>query len=159
MKNKKYIIVLIIILVVLAGVLIKNRQHSNVPEMELIEETKEVIPADYVQILDDGSLKNDSEKLKENKEIDELKISNIGITGKNDEAVLTINIENTSQQAGGDKDVIFVMKDKQENEIGKIALHVNKIEARKGATLEINTEFSLINTYDFEIVEGTLSFE
>lgn len=155
MKNRKYMIAgfILLVLIIMIAIFFNNRRNSNLPEMGIIEDPKEVIPAYYVETLENGNLENVSEKLKEIKEIDDLKISNIQIMSRNQMTVMNINLKNTSNQERGDKNVTFVMKDEKGNEIGKIDLYIKKIEAGQSIGVEINTDFSLINTYDFSILE------
>lgn len=144
---------ILLVLIIMIAIFFNNRRNSNLPEMGIIEDPKEVIPAYYVETLENGNLENVSEKLKEIKEIDDLKISNIQIMSRNQMTVMNINLKNTSNQERGDKNVTFVMKDEKGNEIGKIDLYIKKIEAGQSIGVEINTDFSLINTYDFSILE------
>ena len=161
MKNKTLGIIILVIGIVLLFICIILRNIKK-PEENLEQEPQnEVELSEYVETLEDGTIKNNSEKLQEEKQFENFIISNIKLTAKENEedATLMINVKNTSQKEEGDKNIIFVMKDKEGKEIAQIGVYLTKIEAKGVRTLEIETIHDVINTYDFEIIDEKLEME
>ena len=159
MKNKKILIgiLLLIVIIVIAIIFISVRKPKENLEQE---PQNEVELSEYVETLEDGTIKNNSEELKKEKQFGNYTISNIRLTAKeNEDATITLNIKNNSQQDQVEKDITLVMKDKEEKEIAQIGLHLVNIEAKGVRTLEIGTIYEVINTYDFEILDQALSIE
>lgn len=163
MKNKKIIFILVIISIIILIIFVKNKMNKTENEtteninIEKIQE--EVKLLEYVQTLEDGTLKNNSEKLKENKEFGGLEIKRILITGKDNEATMVIDIQNISTQVKEDKEVTLIMKDKDGNEIGKMGVNILKLQPKQASTLEFKMSLNFINTYDFEILDKKLALE
>ena len=160
MKKKNLIFILVIIAIIILVIFIKNKTNNvenKIEENINIEEIKEnVIPAEYIQTLEDGTLRNNSEKLKENKKIDGLETTRILITAKEETTIMMLDIKNISKDMKGNKEVTLLMKDKEGNEIGKIGVFISEIKPNDSITLELNTSKNFINTYDFEILDQKL---
>ena len=160
MKNKTLGIIILVIGIVLLFICIILRNIKK-PEENLEQEPQnEVELSEYVETLEDGTIKNNSEELKKEKQFGNYTISNIAITAKeneNEDATITLNIKNNSQQEQVEKDITLVMKDKEGKEIAQIGLHLVNIEANGIRSLEIGTIYEVINTYDFEILDQALT--
>lgn len=163
MRNSKFMVMLFIIAFIILIIFIKNKPNKTQDEIEEnmnIEEIQEEVKlAEYVETLEDGTLKNNSEKLKENKQFDGLEMTRILLTGKDNEMTMLIDIKNTTTETKENKELTLVMKDKDGNEIGKIGVTASKLQPKQALTLELKTGLNFINTYDFEILDKKLTLE
>lgn len=159
MKKNIIAIILIIILIFISLLIIKNYgKNKGIEDSEItIESKKDIVIKEYVEELVDETLNNNSEELKKSKKIHGLEISNIKITGKDNEAKIMINIKNTSKKVKEERDITLVMLDKDKNEIGKIGANLSsELKLNETMTIEIKTEINFINTYDFVIVDKSI---
>lgn len=156
MKRKSWIWILVtLILLISITSLIKNIKKDRTEISENIEKN---IIEDYILTLEDGTLKNNSEKLKSKKEFNGFQIYNIRITSKDNETKVMFDVINISKVNKNEENVTFVMNDKEENEIGRVGIKLPKLEINKTATLELNLSDDFIKTYDIEILDEEISF-
>ncbi len=152
--EKRWIILLIAVLVIAIGLIIGLAKSKNVKkeeQKENITNVEHIQNEEYVEVLDDGTKVNTSNKLKEDKEFNGLKISNISIEEKGNETVLEADITNISSKSQGDYGIYLVIKDDEGKEIKKIAGYINHIEQNEKTKLKIKTSYDFANAYDFEI--------
>lgn len=153
-RDEKRWIILLIAVILIAIVLIvgiklgnKNRQENNKNE-EVIETEK---TEEYVEEREDGTRVNTSNKLKEDKNFDGLKISNIIIEEKENETIVEADVTNTTTKDQGDYGIYLIIKDDKGNEIKKIAGYINYMKPNEKTKLRIKTSYDFANAYDFEI--------
>lgn len=152
--EKRWIILLIAVLVIAIGLIIGLAKSKNVKKEEQKENVtniEHIQNEEYVEVLDDGTKVNTSNKLKEDKEFNGLKISNISIEEKGNETVLEAEVTNILSKSQGDYGIYLVIKDDEGNEIKKIAGYINHIEPNEKTKLKIKTSYDFANAYDFEI--------
>ena len=106
-NKKKYIVILLILVVIIAVVVFVLLWKK--PENNLEQEKS------YSTTLEDATKENNSEKIKETKEVDGLQISNMTITESDNLSKLSADITNNT-----DKEI-------PETEIGYLALHLERI--------------------------------
>ena len=148
--EKRWIILLVAVILIAIALIIgltKSKDVKKEEENSINIEKKE----EYVEIKEDGTKVNTSNKLKENKEFNGLQISNISIEEKENETVVRADITNTTNAAQGDYGIYLVIKDNQGNEIKKIAGYLNYLEPQEKTRLNIKTSYDFANAYDFEI--------
>lgn len=154
--EKRWIVLLVAVLVIAIGLIIGLAKSKNVnkeEQKENVTNIEQIQNEEYVEVLDDGTKVNTSNKLKEDKEFNGLKISNISIEEKGNETVLEADITNISSKSQGDYGIYLVIKDDEGNEIKKIAGYINHIEPNEETKLKIKTSYDFANAYDFEIEE------
>lgn len=152
--EKRWIILLVAVLVIAIALIIGLAKSKNVKKGEQKENTtnvEQVQNQEYVEVLEDGTKVNTSDKLKEDKEFNGLKISNISIEENGNETVLKANVTNISSKSQGDYGIYLVIKDNEGNEIKKIAGYINYIEPNEETKLKIKTSYDFANAYDFEV--------
>ena len=152
--EKRWIILLVAVLVIAIALIIGLAKSKNVKKGEQKENTtnvEQVQNQEYVEVLEDGTKVNTSDKLKEDKEFNGLKISNISIEENGNETVLKANVTNISSKSQGDYGIYLVIKDNEGNEIKKIAEYINYIEPNEETKLKIKTSYDFANAYDFEV--------
>lgn len=155
MKRKTLIWIFVILTLLISIILIKN---INKDKTEMEEKIEENMIENYIVTLEDGTLKNNSEKLKTKKEFNGFQIYNIRITSKDNETKVMFDISNISKVNKNEKNVTFLMRDKEENEIGRIGIKLPELEINNTATLELSLSDNFIETYDIEILDEEISF-
>lgn len=150
-RDEKRWIVLLVAVVLIAIVLILGLAKSKNVKKEEENNTNINQQQEYVEVKEDGTKVNTSNKLKENKEFNGLQISNISIEEKENETVVRADITNTTNVTQGDYGIYLVIKDDKGNEIKKIAGYLNHMEPQEKTSLNIKTSYDFANAYDFEI--------
>ena len=148
-------IIFIIILIVVAVTAIrkittKNNKNGQVNNLTNQIETD---TEKNVKVLDDGTKLNISSKLKENKKLEGLEITNTQITYNNGITNLLADVKNTTQSKMKMQNVEIILLDEQGNTIYKIPGVIEEIEA--GETKQFNTSITadFANAYDFKIIK------
>ena len=147
-EEKRMICILLIILVVtIVGLTMwrnsKNKEQQNGEEQ--VQEEK------YVQILEDGTKLNISEKLKETKTIEGIEITNIQLTEQGGQTMLLAQATNKKTVDSPVMGINIIVVDKTGKEIGKIPGVVSPLKAGETKQLNINTQDDYANAYDFKV--------
>ena len=148
-KEKRMICILVIITVVVIGGLLiwRNNVRTNENKQEESEEPKE----EYVQVLEDGTKLNISEKLKETKTIDGIEITNIQLTEQGGQTMLLAQATNTKGVESPVVGINIIVVDKSGKEIGKIPGAISPLQAGETKQLIINITEDYANAYDFKV--------
>ena len=146
-EEKRMICILLIILVVtIVGLTMwrnsKNKEQQNGEE---VQEEK------YVQILEDGTKLNISEKLKETKTIEGIEITNIQLTEQGGQTMLLARATNKNTVDSPVMGINIIVVDKEGKEVGKIQGVVSPLKAGETKQLNINTQDDYANAYDFKV--------
>lgn len=148
-KEKKMLIILIIVAIAIIAILWFIARGGKESKQEETNQVKE----EFVQVQEDGTKVNISNKLKEEKELDGLKIGNIQLTEKDGQLTLLANVTNTTSQ---DVDAFFIdiiLYDKEENEIDTILGLVSPVKAGQTVELKAGITEDYANAYDFKVVK------
>ena len=147
-KEKRMILIIVLVgVVIIGGLLIwKNVSSKNNNEQE-----EEQVKEEFVQVLEDGTKLNISNKLKEEKTIKGLKIGNIQLTQKNGQSVLLADVKNETAQDVEMFLINIILLDKKGKEIATIPGIVSPVKA--GATVQLNAGITedYANAYDFKV--------
>lgn len=163
-KNKLYIFiisVLIIIIAILAIIIIKQKNIQNTNEAtqdiaytEGIDNTISRIveePKTYVEISQDGTKKNKSDKIKLGKKVENLVISNISLTSDGNDTIFSADVKNINKYNQQLKLKITLLKEDGTEWITFYGI-VSKTEDEttgKISTKISNSDFT--NAYDLKI--------
>ena len=142
------IVALIIVIIVAINLILPKEEQKKGKNEEQKENTK---VEEYAVELEDGTRVNTSNKLKEDKEFNGLRISNISIEEKENETTVQADVINQTMEGQGDYGIYLIIKDNQGNEIKKIAGYINYVEANEKTKLKIKTSYDFANAYDFDI--------
>ena len=150
MKAKEKGMILLIILVgvvIITGLLIWKKGTSKNNNKQEEEQIKE----EFVQVLEDGTKLNISNKLKEEKTIKGLKIGNIQLTEQNGQSVLLAEVRNEGTQDVQMFLINIILIDKEGKEIATIPGIVSPVKA--GTTVQLNAGITedYANAYDFKV--------
>ena len=107
MKNKRkkkltrciiFLIFLVIVMFIVFKFFIKGNKEEGKQSTQIKEENNLNINEKYVQLLNDGTKINESEKLKKDKQFENLKLSNIQLKYKNGITNLLCDVENVGKK-------------------------------------------------------------
>ncbi len=146
MKKKTAIgiaIVLVLVLGIYAVMKMNDSKEKAIPEKQA-QETSEK----FVKVLADGKRVNISEKLKEEKTLDNMKVKNLELVTKGKQTKLTAVIENNSNKTKGDYSINAIAKDEQGKELRKVLGYVNNVKSGQTTKLVIKASSDFVNAYD-----------
>ena len=159
-KKKIKIPIGLIIIILIIGIVIginqikkQDNENQNQIQNKVTENKEDEIKEKYVQLLEDGSKLNISEKLRENKKIDGLVLKDIQLTCKNGVTTLLTNVENTSKEKSKQKVVEVTLVDENKEKIYTLQGIIEEIEASGTKQLNCSITADFANAYDFTIKE------
>lgn len=142
-------IIVVITIIVISIIMIKNK--SNKQEDMGTSKIQTEQQEKYTKLLEDKTKLNTSEKLKEDKKFEELKVKDIQLTYKDGVTNLLATIENTTQTKIEMQNVEIVLLDEKGKELYKIPGIIEEIEAGKTTQLNCSVTADFSNVYNFEI--------
>ena len=145
-NEKKMILALIVVGIIIIGVvlIIKNSGNSSKPSNESDEE--------FVQVLEDGTKMNVSNKLKEAKNLDGLTIQNIELTEKEGQSRLLADVTNNSTVDVTEPFFInIILLDKAGNTIDTVTGIVTPVKVGETKKLSAGITEDYANAYDFKV--------
>ena len=151
-KEKKRLLILIVVAIIIILVLFlvrvalnnKNNQGSQNP-------SNSEAGSEYTALYSDGSKLNISSKLKENKNYQNVTISNIQLTTVNGTNRLLANVTNNTSTSLDAQDISLIFVDDQGNTIATVPGVIPALNAGETAQLNASTTKDIINAYDFRI--------
>ena len=152
-KEKRMIGIIILIGIIIIAILmiisnIKKQKNNNETASE-----ENVVTEEFVDVLDDGTKLNTSDKLHETKEFDGMQISNFQLTENNNVTLLLGTITNVSDSTKGGYPVNITILDKEGNEIVTVGGYIQELSAGESAQLNTSATFDYANAYDFTITK------
>ncbi len=155
-KNEKMLIAVLVIITLIVIIFAATRKDSKEnpenPGTVTIDKTNEVIVEEkYVTTSEDGTKVNTSEALKANKVVNGVEFSNIGLTQKNGETILTATVKNTGSSASEMFAVDITLIDDAGQDIVTIGGLVAPMEAGATSTFETSMTLDYANSYDFRV--------
>ena len=152
-SEKKMILILVLVSIFIIGVIYvvtrpKKEENKNENNIE------NIVKEEFVKVQEDGTKVNISNKLKEEEDLDGLKIRNIRLTENNGQSTLLADVTNTTSTDV--KDAFFVnitLLDKEGKEIDTILGIITPVKAGQTITLNAGIEENYANAYDFKVVK------
>lgn len=152
MKKEEIRMITIIViagLAIIGGLLIlKNsikKSHEQQYQNEVVEK--------YVDILEDGTKLNKSNKLKEIKKIDGLEIGNIQLTYQEGRAIILGDVKNTTSKDIELTIIELTLYDDNNNVIDKIEGFISPVKAGEIVQLNMGVSKDYANAYDFTVIK------
>lgn len=154
--KKRGIKLIDIIIIIIVGIIlivtipkIKGKKNSSVSKTNATNTANE----EYVTVLADGTKKNSSEKVNEDKKIEGLDITDTQITYNNGITNLLANVKNTTNKDQEMQEVTIVLLDNEGKELYRIPGVIEKVKA--GETIQFNSSVTadFANAYDFKIIK------
>lgn len=153
-NEKKMIITIVVIGVILVGVILIWKNNANKQQVVEGEDKGQTqVIEKYVDILEDGTKLNNSNKLKETKKLDQMEISNIQLTYKNGMAVVLGNVKNTSNKDIGLTPIKLTLYDEKGNVLEEIDGLISPVKAGESVQLNVQISKDYANAYDLKIVK------
>ena len=161
-KNEKLLIAVLVIITLVVIIFAATRSKDNSNENALsnagttvtggdVENLEEPVVEKYVSTSEDGTKVNTSEALKANKVVNGVEFSNIGLTQKNGETILTATVKNTGSSASEMFAVDITLIDDAGQDIVTIGGLVAPMEAGATSTFETSMTLDYANSYDFRV--------
>lgn len=150
-KNEKRMIAILVaitMVVIIIAITVKNGNNNKGREVE-----NTVSKEEFVDVLEDGTRLNTSNKLQETKKIDGMEITNFQLTEKDNVSLLLGTVTNTSNTTKGGYPVNVKVIDKQGNEITTIDAFLGPIEPGESTQFSTSATFDYANAYDFSITK------
>lgn len=156
-KKEKQVIEVLIGIAVIAIIVVlivngKNKEDENIVNNETVENNT-VEEEKYVEVLENGTKLNTSEKLKETKEIDGMEISNMQLTEEGNITKLLGTITNNSNTTKGNYEINIKLIDENGKELTTLVGYIGELEPGESTQLSTSTTFDYANTYDVEITK------
>ena len=153
-KSEKRMILTIVVVavIIVVGLLIwrNNANKGNEPQNNVGEQQ---VAEKYVDVLEDGTKLNKSNKLKETKKVDELEISGIQLTNQNGLSVILGTVKNTSSRDLGLTVIEITLYDDKNNVLEKVEGFVSPVKAGGSVQLNMGVSADYANAYDFSVVK------
>ena len=156
-KKEKQVIGVLIGIAVIAIIVVlivngKNKEDENIVNNETVENNT-VEEEKYVEVLENGTKLNTSEKLKETKEKDGMEISNMQLTEEGNITKLLGTITNNSNTTKGNYEINIKLIDENGKELTTLVGYIGELEPGESTQLSTSTTFDYANTYDVEITK------
>lgn len=156
-KKEKQVIGVLIGIAVIAIIVVlivngKNKEDENIVNNETVENNT-VEEEKYVEVLENGTKLNTSEKLKETKEIDGMEISNMQLTEEGNITKLLGTITNNSNTTKGNYEINIKLIDENGKALTTLVGYIGELEPGESTQLSTSTTFDYANTYDVEITK------
>ena len=155
-KNEKImigILVIITAIVIIVAIARKKDSKQEIAEETNTQEQTTIAQEEFVNILEDGTKYNTSEKLQETKKIEGIEISDMQLTQKDNVTLLLGTITNTSDTTQGVYPVAIKVMDKDGNEITTIVAYIGTLEPGKTTQLNTSKTIDCVNAYDLSITK------
>lgn len=156
MKKKEIALImglLILLFIVILIVKPKKNKTENTNENNDVVITDEVEEEKYVDVLNDGTKLNTSDKLKKDKVVDGLSFTNIQLTNNNGQTVLLADVTNTTEKKSALTLVDIIILDENGNELGKVGGIVSPLDPNEKTQFNTSMTRDYSNAYDFKVVK------
>lgn len=153
-NEKKMLLIIVVIGIVLIGALLiaRNSKNKNKGE-EQSQQSSDTATEKYVDVLGDGTKLNKSSKLSETKKLNGLEVSNIQLTHRNGMSVLLADVKNTTSVDVGLTEVTITLYDEKGNVLEKLDGLISPVKAGETVQLNCGVSADYANAYDFSIVK------
>lgn len=158
MKDKKWFIFIgIVIFVMIALLIFKGIRKEEKKKENTTKDNVTIITSDnsneneFIEVQEDGTRLNKSEKFSTTKKIEGLEISNIKLTEKDNITQILADVKNTTDKKveGFYATITFLNKDGEM--IVGIPGYIPTVEANGTATLNTNSTGDFANAYDYTV--------
>lgn len=158
-RNVRLIWIILIIIVAVGAIVtinLSNNKKDTKPaqqqsQVENGQQEEEKPVEKYVQVLEDGTKLNISEKIKQTKKVGDLEISNIQITYQNGVTNILATVTNTSSKKSELQNVSIVLSDDEGNTIYTLRGVLEETEPNGTSQLNTSITADFANSYDFTI--------
>ncbi len=156
-KKKLKVIGMLILLIAIIVIGIKviidinANKNQNGDKTGMNQTGTEHMAEENVSIAEDGTKVNISEKIKEEKELDGLKITDMEITEVDNVSTIIAKVKNDTEEEKGEYAVEIILLDNKGKEITTISGYIGKIKAGGSMSLSASATYDFVNAYDYKI--------
>lgn len=148
------VLILITVIVIIVGIVmsINKGKEENKGNNAVVEEQGDTAE-EFVQVMEDGTKLNISNKLKETKTIDGLEIGNLQLTTTGNVSVILGTVTNNTDSARGGYPIDLTILDKEGNKIIAIGAYIKELQPGQSTEFYTSATFDFANAYDFTITK------
>lgn len=144
-QEKRMILILIIVSILIITIVWCVTRNK---ETEVVESTNK---EEFVEVLEDGTKLNISDKLNETKRVENFEIGNIQLTDKNGVSVLLADVKNVSETSTDWTIITITLIDRIGNTIQEIEGVIKDLQPGETTQLNAATSADYANSYDFKV--------
>lgn len=149
-SNEKILITILVIITLCLVIFAVNRGKSKDVEGNVKGSTNDVMK-EYVQMTEDGTKVNTSEKLGEKKTVNNIEFTDIQLTENDGETLLIATVRNTGSVKTEMFAVSITLLDENGKEIKTIPGLVAPLEPGATSKFSSSTTLDFVNAYDFKV--------
>jgi hypothetical protein len=149
-QEKRMIAIIVIIGVIIVGILLikkNSKTKTTTPEQA------NAVTEEFVDVLEDGTRLNTSNKLSQPKTVNGLDVTDFQLKEKGNVTELLGTITNNTDQTVQEFIANIKIIDKNGNELTTLGLLVSELKPGESAQLNTSAPFDYANAYDFEITK------
>ena len=150
-SERRFILILIIVAIIIIAVLFNIRNGKQKEKVENEPVVENTVSEEFVEVLDDGTKLNVSDKLSETKTFGNYEISNIQLTENNGQSLILADVKNIGDTKSEVVLIDITLLDKDGNEIVTIGGIIGDIEPGETTQLNASATTDFANAYDFSI--------
>lgn len=156
-KNEKILIAVLLIITLIVIIFAVSRKNAEAPDTTTggtvtVDGNNEILVEEkYVTTSEDGTKVNTSEALKSNKVVNNIEFSDIQLSQKGGETLLTATVKNTGSERNELFAVDVTLIDDAGQDIVTIGGLVAPMDAGATASFETSTTLDYANSYDFRV--------
>ncbi len=150
-KERRMILLLIIIGIIIIAILANMRNKKNAANTGTGENDRGEVVGEFVEVLEDGTKQNTSDKLNETKMVSNYEISNIRLTVQDGQSLIFADVKNIGTEKADVKSIKLTLLDKSGKEIKTIDGVIGNVEPGQTVPLSIAHKEDFANAYDLKI--------
>jgi len=162
-SERRMILILVIVAIIVIAVLVKVRSGNNSDGSNdsnsgrlssgtsSSDDENSTTKEDFVQVLDDGTRLNISNKLAETKTFGDYEISNIQLTESDGLSKILADVKNIGTTDAETKFIEIVVVDESGNELVSMNSMIGEVAAGETIQLNASATADFANAYDFTI--------
>lgn len=153
----KPLFILIVIAILIIGLMLIIRSNNAKKSAQNEQSSEEnTVEEKYVQVLNDGTKLNDSEKLNKDRSFEgqsDIELSNIQLTSKDGITNLLCDVKNNSSTPLKLQEVYVILRDENGNEIDRIPSILEDIQPGETKQFSTFVTADYANAYDFTMIK------
>lgn len=150
-SEKRMVLILVVIAIIVVAVLIKVRTKKEDGGSGGAGGQGKANNEEFVEVLEDGTKMNVSNKLAETKTFENYEISNIQLTEQDGQSLILADVKNIGETKAEVALIDITILDKDGNEIVTIGGIIGDVEPGQTVQLNASATTDFANAYDFSI--------
>lgn len=155
-KRKVILVMILLVVIIVAGIVIinvVNQKNDEIDKGNVSTGEGTQMVEENVSVAEDGTKVNISKKIKEQKKIDNLVVSDMEITEVDNVCTIIANVTNNTKQEQGDYAVEIRLLNSKGDEIGTVPGYIGIIKPGESMALTASVTADYANAYNCEIVK------